>query len=214
MIQIIPAILATTESAYQKDIERLQISPSLIEGWVHIDFADGDFVGNKTVDVSVIDRNPTKLHKEAHLMVSHPKEWVFDLVKAGFERIIFHIESQDDIQEVIDEIKSKGVQVGLAINPETPVEKIEPFMSTIDKVLVMTVIPGFQGQPFIPEMLERVKQLKSSNTSLEVGVDGAIRDTNIKEIMDTGADFVTIGSYILKGSIEENMERLWEVING
>lgn len=214
MIQIIPAILATTEEQYKKDIERLQSSPSLEEGWVHIDFADGEFVKNKTIDVSVIERNPTNLHKEAHLMVSHPKEWAYGLVKAGFERIIFHIESKDDIAEVIEEIKSKGLEVGIAINPDTELEKVYPFMSTIDKVLIMTVIPGFQGQPFIPEMLERVKKIKSNNPELVVGVDGAVRDTNIKEIIETGADFATIGSYILKGSIEENIENLWEIING
>ena len=196
MIQIIPAILATTEEVFKKDIERLQISQSLVEGWVHIDFADGEFVQNKTVDVSVIERNPTNLHKEAHLMVAHPKEWIYDLVKAGFERIIFHIESKDDISEVISEIKNKGLEVGIAINSETSVEKLKPFMSTIDKVLVMTVIPGFQGQEFISESLNKVKKIKSQNSEIIVGVDGAVRDTNIKEIIETGADFVVIGSYI------------------
>lgn len=214
MIQIIPAILATSEKDYEKDITRLNQAQSLQEGWIHIDFADNEFVKNFTVGVDIIEKFPTKLHKEAHLMVKNPKEWIEKLVKAGFERIIFHIESEGDIKEIIEEIKSKGLEVGIAINPETEVEKIYPFVSTIDKVLVMSVVPGFQGQPFISEMLDKVKKLKSENVGLMVGVDGAVRDTNIKKFIEIGADFVVIGSYILKGSIEENMEHLWEVING
>lgn len=213
MVQIIPAVLATTEEKYQSDINKLNSSPSLSEGFVHIDFADNEFVQNQTISPEVIQKFPTNLRKEAHLMVVHPKDWIDQLKAVGFERIIFHLESEDDILLVIENIRSKGLEVGLAINKETALEKLEPFVEKIDLVLVMSIIPGFQGQPFIPQTLDKVRQIKSNNWPVKVGVDGAVRNSNIKEIVESGVDFITVGSYLLKGDVEENLEMLWEVLS-
>ena len=213
MVQIIPAVLAKTEQDYQNNINKLNQSESLSGGWVHIDFADNKFVQNTTIEPSIIQKYPNNFRKEAHLMVNHPKDWIDQLKEAGFERIIFHLESEDDILLVIEDIKNKGLEVGLAINKETALEKLEPFLDKIDLVLVMSIVPGFQGQPFIPQTLDKVRQIKSNNWSVKVGVDGAVRDTNIKEIVESGVDFITVGSYLLKGDVEENLEMLWEVLN-
>ena len=213
MVQIIPAVLAKTEQDYQNNINKLNQSESLSGGWVHIDFADNKFVQNTTIEPSIIQKYPNNFRKEAHLMVNHPKDWIDQLKEAGFERIIFHLESEDDILLVIEDIKNKGLEAGLAINKETALEKLEPFLDKIDLVLVMSIVPGFQGQPFIPQTLDKVRQIKSNNWSVKVGVDGAVRDTNIKEIVESGVDFVTVGSYLLKGDVEENLEMLWEVLN-
>lgn len=214
MIQIIPAVLATSEQEYQADIKKLSLSRSLSEGWVHIDFADNIFVQNLTIESEIIQKFPTKLRKEAHLMVSHPKEWTDKLLEAGFERIIFHIESEDNIEETIAYIKSKGLEVGLAINNETTIEKLQPFVGIIDIILVMAIVPGFQGQPFIPEALDKVKAIKSKNWPVKIGVDGHVRDENAKEIVKSGVDFMIVGSYLLQGDPDENLEALWESING
>lgn len=214
MVQIIPAVLATTEKQYLSDITKLEQTPTLKEGWVHIDFADNIFVQNLTIEPEIIQKFPTNLRKEAHLMVSHPREWVDKLIEAGFERIIFHIEAKDDIQDVIDYIKDKGLEVGLAINNETAIEKIEPFAGKIDIILVMTIVPGFQGQPFIPAALEKIKEIKSKGWNVKLGVDGHVNSKNAKEIMDAGVDFMVVGSYLLKGELDENLENLWEVIDG
>lgn len=213
MVQIIPAILSTSEGDYKRDILRYQQAQSFQEGWVHIDFMDNKFVPNQSIEPEVISKYPIDLHKEAHPMVLHPLDWIDDLVEAGFKRIIFHIEAADDTLECIGRIKSKGLEVGLAINPETPIEKLEPFISKINVVLIMTIVPGFQGQPFIPIALDKVKEIKSKGWSVKVGVDGAVKDSNIKEIIKSGVDFVTVGSYLLKGDIDENLENLWEEIN-
>ena len=213
MVQIIPAVLAKTEQDYQNNINKLNQSESLSGGWVHIDFADNKFVQNTTIEPSIIQKYPNNFRKEAHLMVNHPKDWIDQLKEAGFERIIFHLESEDDILLVIEDIKNKGLEAGLAINKETALEKLEPFLDKIDLVLVMSIVPGFQGQPFIPQTLDKVRQIKSNNWSVKVGVDGAVRDTNIKEIVESGVDFVTVGSYLLKGDVEENLEMLREVLN-
>ncbi len=214
MIQIIPAVLATSEEQYVRDIVKLSSSESLEGDWVHIDFADNKFVQNQTIGPEVTKQSDSTFHKEAHLMVVNPKEWVDKLVELGFERIIFHIESEDDPQEVIDYIKAKGVEVGLAVNTDTPINKVEPFLSKLDVVLIMTVEAGFQGQPFVVEALKKVEELKSMSSDLKVGVDGAVKDTNIKEIEKSGVDLVVIGSYLLQGDIEERLESIWEEIYG
>lgn len=217
MVQIIPAILSISEADYDRDIARYKASKSFQDGWIHIDFMDNVFVPNKSIDALATAKYPTPLYKEAHIMVAHPKQWVDDLIKANFERIIFHVEVEDDKNECIDYIKSKGVQVGLAINNATSLEKLEPFLGKVDMVLVMSVVPGFQGQPFIPESLNRIKELvrrrAEGNFSFKIGIDGAVRDDNIREIVEAGVDFVTVGSYLLNGDIDENLENLRRRIN-
>lgn len=216
MVQIIPAILSTTEADYDRDISRYKASQSFQNGWIHIDFMDNVFVPNKSIDAGSTAKYPTPLQKEAHIMAVHPKEWVDDLVLANYKRIIFHIETEDDKNECIDYIKSKGAQAGLAINNATSIEKLEPFLGKIDMVLVMSVVPGFQGQPFITESLDRIRKLSQmraqGNLGFKIGIDGAVKDTNIKEIADSGVDIISIGSYLLKGDIDENLERLWETL--
>jgi len=214
MVQILPAVLSKTEEQYRQDIERLESCESLKNGWVHIDFADNEFVPNQTVGAEVISKYPTDLKKEAHLMVSHPMDWIDKLVEVGFERIIFHIESKDDAQKVIAYIKSKDLEVGLAIRMDTPLEELEKYKDKLDIILIMSIIPGFQGQSFIPKSLDRIKKLKARNWPCALAVDGAVRDENAKELIEAGIDHLSVGSFLLKGDIEENLEKLWEAING
>src|SRR3989338_5094253 len=211
MIQVLPAVLEKTEEEYKQTIERIKHSKSFQEGWVHIDFADNEFVQNKTIGADTVGKYPLNLNKEAHLMVAHPLQWLEDLKKEGFKRVIFHYESKDNIEECIDKIKELGMKVGIALNIDTPIEKLATFKDKIDLVLIMSIVPGFQGQPFIPEALSRVREIKT-RWQIKVGIDGAVRDNNIKDIMEAGAEFVTVGSYLLKGDIDENLEELWEAI--
>ncbi len=214
MVQIIPAILATSEEQYVQDIANLERSEALKNGWIHIDFADNVFVPNKTIDPQLVAKHPTNFKKEAHLMVAHPKSIIGKLVEAGFSRVLFHIECKDDLDECIAETKAKGLEVGLVLKHETPLGELEPFASKIDVVLLMSVVPGFQGQPFIEDSLNKVRQLKSKQWPIRVGVDGAVGDTNIKQIIDAGADYVNVGSFLVKADPDESLERLWEAING
>lgn len=212
MIQIIPAILATSEEQYQRDLKKLTSCESLSDGWVHIDFADNKFVQNETVGVETIQKFPTNFRKEAHLMVVHPKEWIEKLVDAGFERIIFHIESEDDSIEVIESIKAKGLESGLALNYKTDVEKLKPFVDKIEVILIMTIVAGFQGQPFIPQTLDKIRKIKSEGWPVRVGVDGHVNNIDAKEIAEAGVDFMVAGSFLLKGNVDENLEKLLEVV--
>lgn len=215
MIQIIPAILANSEDEFKRDIYRCMHSATFKEGWVHIDFADNIFVPNLTIGPSIVAKYTTELYKEAHIMVEKPMNWVDELYKAGFERIIFHLET-GGAGECIEYIKSKGIEAGVAIKNDTPTEELEPLMAGLDVVLIMGIVPGFQGQKFIPSTFERIKELvklrAEGDHTFRIGVDGSVNDSNIKEIVDAGADFVTVGSYLMKGNIDENLENLWEIL--
>lgn len=213
MVQIIPAILSTKEEDYARDILRYKRATSFKEGWVHIDFMDNLFVPNKSIEPSVISKYPINLHKEAHPMVLNPLEWIDELANAGFERIIIHIEANKG-SESLEFIKSRGLRAGLAIKNDTPIDQLQPFIDKIDTILMMTIDPGFQGQPFIPQALDNVRNIKAKNWPVRVGVDGAVKDDNIKEIIKSGVDFVIVGSYLLKGDVDENLEKLQEKING
>lgn len=213
MVQIIPAVLAASEEQYQKDISKLASSESLEGGWVHIDFADNKFVQNQTIGPEVIAKYPDNFSKEAHLMVLNPKDWIDGLIEAKFSRVIIHIEAEG-VDECIDYAKDKGLEVGLAIKDETEIEKLESYLDKINTVLIMSIVPGFQGQPFLPNALKKVMEIKERGWGIRVGLDGSVKDDNIKEIILTGADFVIVGSYLLKGNIDENLENLWEQVNG
>lgn len=214
MIEIIPAILDKTEADFKKHIEQLANSTGFQEGWVHIDFADNKFVPNETIEPGVINKYPTDLKKEAHLMVIRPLEWIKELKDAGFDRVIFHFEADDSIDEVITAIKDAGMEAGVAINPETQIEWLRPYKDILDQVLIMGIVPGFQGQPFIPATIEKIKNLKNKDWPVRISVDGAVRDTNAKELMDAGVDQLVSGSFLLNGDIDENVEKIWEAIHG
>ena len=212
MIQIIPAILATTPEKYQEDIEKLNDSEDLKEdGWVHIDFMDNLLVPNKSIDVETVEKYPTHLKKEAHLMVEKPIDWIVKLKDAGFSRVIFHFESKDAPQEVIMLIKESGMEAGIALNPETDPDVLKD-LQNLDLVLIMGVKPGFQGQPFEENTYERIE--KAAQYSENISVDGAVKDDNALKLMQSGAKILVSGSFILNGNIDEQVEKIWEIVQG
>lgn len=215
-MQFIPAVLPNSEEDYLRDLSRLE-KTNLFE-WVHIDFMDNKFVPNKSIDPITTAKYPTSLKKEAHLMVQHPKNWIDRLAKADFKRVLFHLESDDNQDECIDCAKEQGLEVGLVLKHETPLDCLIPYITKIDRVLLMAVVPGFQGQPFIPEVINKIKdtsRLRSKgNYSFRIGVDGAVKSDNIKGLAEAGVDFVIVGSFLLKGNIDENLEELREKLNG
>lgn len=215
MVQIIPAILATSEENYQRDISRYKQAFSFKAGWVHIDFMDNIFVPNKSISASQAAKYKINLHKEAHLMVQDPSSWIDELDSGGFERVLLHLEVEN-VEEAIEAVKKKGLEVGLAVKNETELTKIVPFLDKLDTILIMGVEPGFQGQKFIPESLDKIREIakmrEDGGFNFKIEVDGALRDDNIKAAVEAGADFVIVGSYLLSGDIDENLENLWEKI--
>jgi len=218
MTQIIPAILATTEQDYKDKIQELENSDSFEGGWIQIDLMDNKFVQNQSIGPEVLAKYKTPFRREAQLMVEYPEGWIEELVKVRVERIVFPTEDAQGVEERINHIKNHNIGVGLSINPETRVEKIVPFMGTIDLVLVMGVNPGFGGQEFIPDTIEKVKELfqlrSENNLNFLIEVDGGVNLENIKSLVDAGVDNLVIGSYLFDGDITENLEKIWETLQG
>ena len=211
--EIIPAILSKTVEDFQNYLSKLLNSRNLNSGWVHVDFMDNIFVPNLSItpqDLQSIDFKALK--KEAHLMVKEPQEWIRKLLELGFKRIIIHIEADGDIAGYIDLIKQDAKAV-LAINPGTPVSKLEPYAKKVDGILVMGVNPGFQEQSFIPQTLNKIKEIRSKGWSLKIEVDGAVKDWNAKDIVENGADTLILGSFLIKGNPDQNLAVLLDSLS-
>ncbi len=218
-MQIIPAILATTEKEYKEKLDLIESSESLADGWVQIDLMDNKFVQNQSIEPNIIAKYPTKLKLEAQLMVEFPEGWIDQLVKIPVNRILFPIEDSQGIEERITHIKNHAnIEVGLSLNPETPIDEVKPFLDRIDLVLVMSVEPGFGGQEFIRESIERVKvftKLRSdSGLNFIIEVDGGINENVVRELVEAGVDNLVIGSHLLKGDIDENLAQIWQKVRG
>ncbi len=210
-IEIIPAILQTTEDGFESKVNHLNGYTDLFQGWVQIDIADGIFVKNFTIDVKVIQKYPLNFKKEVHLMVEDPSKYIDDLILSGVQRAVIHIESKN-VSQALDRILNSGIRVGLSLNPQTPVALVTPFIDKIDVLQIMSVYPGFQGTKFLSGTLDKIQEAeKLSNNNFRVSVDGGIDDTNIKEIVNAGADNLIIGSY-LNENVEEHLEKIWEIL--
>lgn len=215
MIQIIPAILATTEEEYSSKLKVITDSKLFDDGWVQIDFADNKFVQNQTIGLEIVAKYPTNLKKEAHLMVEDPINWLEKAKEVGIERVIFHAETKD-IHQTLDRAWELGLMIGLALNPETEIEVVKPFVDRLDVIQIMSIYPGFSGQDFLPEAFEKVKQashLKAKNDKLNISVDGGVSIDNSHQLVLSGADHLVLASHLLNGNLEENLEHIWEAIN-
>lgn len=170
--------------------------------WLHMDIMDGHFVPNLTIGAPVIEslRKHTKAYLDCHLMVTNPKDYVEPFAKAGASGFTFHIEvSKDNWQELIHDIKSKGMRAGVALKPKTPIEEVFPLVECkdpVDMVLVMTVEPGFGGQKFMPEMMDKVRTLRKKFPSLEIEVDGGLGPSTIDTAALAGANCIVAGSSV------------------
>ena len=216
-VYIAPSILAAD---FRKLGEEIALVESLGAEYLHFDVMDGHFVPNISFGVPVLE-SISKCHQminDVHIMISEPKKYIEKFADAGADIITFHYEAcedQDEIQDVIDMIHSYGIKAGLSIKPNTPVEVIQPFLEDLELVLVMSVEPGFGGQSFIPEALDKISYLRKiidlNGYLCLVEVDGGINDKTAKLCREAGVDILVAGSYLFgKSDIEERMELLRE----
>lgn len=212
MVQIIPAILAKTEEEYLEKLNKLKSSTSLSSGWVQIDLMDGKFVASQSIGADVLAKTPPPFKIEAQLMVEDPQTWIDGLSSIKIDRIVFPLETKKDILPILQKIKNSHIEAGLSLNPETPIETLDSFADKIDLCLVMSVNPGFSGQTFLAETLEKIKKLKQKNYSISIEVDGGINAGVVKELVASGADSLVIGSHLMEGDFDENLEHIWEAI--
>ncbi len=199
MIKISPSILSCDYSKMGEEFKRMEECGA---DWLHIDVMDGHFVPNITLGAPIIKcmRKCSSLVFDVHLMISDPKKYIPDFVKAGADIITFHIESDSPTEETIDLIRSLGCKAALSVKPKTPVEVVFPFLEKLSMVLVMTVEPGFGGQSFMADMLDKVKVLRAEcerrGLDTDIQVDGGINEQNAGLAVLNGASVLVAGSAV------------------
>lgn len=201
-VQIAPSILSADFSKMGEEIISLEKSGADI---VHCDVMDGVFVNNITFGIKMIEdiHKLTTLPLDCHLMIVNPEKYVERFAKAGADYITVHYEAcKDNLKDVLTLIKSTGVKCGAVINPDTPVENIKEVLPLCDMVLVMSVFPGFGGQKFIPECLDKLRELRTlideSGKEILLQIDGGVNEENVGEIKTAGADVIVAGSAVFK----------------
>ena len=213
-IKISPSILSADFSKLGNEIQDLEKAGA---DFIHIDVMDGHFVPNITIGPEVINklRKYTSLPFDVHLMISPVHDFIKNFAEAGADIITIHPEATKDLTDSIKKIKSYNKKAGVSLNPETPVEKVLPILNLIDLVLVMSVNPGFGGQKFIKETLEKVKilrkeiDLKKLKTQIEI--DGGINFDNAKMAIEAGVNILVSGTTIFKenkGNLKKNIQLL------
>lgn len=201
-IKIAPSILSANFAKMGEEVAALEKCGADV---VHCDVMDGVFVNNITFGIKMVEdiRKITSLPLDCHLMIVHPEKYVERFAKAGADIITVHWEAcQDNLEEVLNLIKSTGVKCGAVINPDTPVDKIRDVILLCDMVLVMSVFPGFGGQKFISSALDKLREIRAiidgSGRDIDLEIDGGVTAENVEEIKAAGANVIVAGSAVFK----------------
>ncbi|MTB69117.1 ribulose-phosphate 3-epimerase [Streptococcus uberis] len=201
--KIAPSILAADYANFASELKRIEETDA---EYVHIDIMDGQFVPNISFGADVVAsmRKHSKLVFDCHLMVVDPERYVEAYAQAGADIMTIHTESTKHIHGALQKIKAAGMKAGVVINPGTPVSALKPVLNLVDQVLIMTVNPGFGGQAFIPECLEKVEEVASLRETLgltfDIEVDGGVDNKTIAACQKAGANIFVAGSYLFKVS--------------
>src|SRR6266498_4405928 len=199
IIDIAPSILSANFSCLQQEIEAVERGGAAV---LHVDVMDGHFVPNITVGLPVVKSlaRATKLPIDAHLMISEPGTYAEQFVKAGAKMVSVHVEADANLHRTLMSIKAAGAQAGVVINPGTPIASIEEALNYVDYVLLMSVNPGFGGQKFIRNSLDKVRRLRrmidERGLNVRIEIDGGIDLGNIGEVVAAGAEIIVAGSAI------------------
>ena len=198
-IKVSPSILAADFGNIERECNLIDKSDA---DWFHLDVMDGIFVPNISFGMPVVKaiRKMTSKPLDVHLMITEPERYIEKFIEIGSDIISFHIEATNKLEENISLIKSKNVKVGIAINPDTPIDSLIDIINKIDLVCLMGVFPGFAGQKFIRNTFDRLKELKKlildNNSKALIEVDGGVKADNYMELRSLGADVLVAGSYI------------------
>ncbi|MBN4067376.1 ribulose-phosphate 3-epimerase [Simkania negevensis] len=207
---IAPSILAADFGRLADETKRCEDAGA---DRIHIDVMDGHFVKNFTLGPRAVAaiNGATELFLEVHIMIYNPFDYIERFVEAGADMIIFHVEATEDVADILQFIHTCNIKAGLALNPETSLSMALKYLGQCDQLLLMTVNPGFGGQPFIPEVLDKIQlareQCQQNAIQLDIEVDGGITFDTAKQCTDAGANVLTSGTYLFK---EKNMQKAIE----
>ena len=210
-----PSMLSADFKELGKEIRTIEENGAQ---YLHFDVMDGIFVPNISFGIPVLAsiRQGTKLVCDVHLMITEPIRYIEAFAKAGEDLITIHLEACENVQETIAKIRECGCKVGLSISPDTPVSALEEYVDLVDMVLIMSVYPGFGGQKFIPESLNKIQETKAmlvrQGVQADIQVDGGIYTHNVEDVLEAGANVIVAGAGIFKGDTAANTKAFLEIM--
>ena len=212
-----PSILAAD---FCELAEQIKLTEQNGAEFLHFDVMDGMFVPSISFGVPVLQsiKKCTNQIMDVHLMIQEPIRYIESFVKAGADYITIHLEACKDVHATITEIKKQGMKCGLSIKPKTPVKALIPYLDSIDMILIMSVEPGFGGQSFIPESLDKLREtrglIEEKGLDIDIQVDGGIYTSNVQEVLDAGANIVVAGSGVFGGDVVFNTKVFMRILDG
>lgn len=210
-----PSILSADFTVLGEQVAMIESAGSQ---FVHLDMMDGLFVPSISFGMPIIEslRPKSKMVFDAHMMVVDPERYIRQVREAGADIISVHVEACKDVKSTLLAIKELGAKPGLAFNPETPVEVLKEYLPYVYEVVLMSVHPGFGGQAFIPESLDKIKELALLRQELSldffIEVDGGVKLDNVDTVLESGADIIVAGSAVFGKNISENTEKFLEIL--
>ena len=189
--------------------------------WIHVDVMDGHFVPNITIGPLIVRalkplRDAMDTVLDVHLMIEQPERYVEAFAEAGADRITVHVEACTHLHRTIEQIKEAGAKAGVTLNPATPLVALEEIIAEVDLVLIMSVNPGFGGQSYIPQSTAKIRRLRQMirayGSQALIEVDGGVKPSNVREVVEAGADVIVAGSAIFKGSVADNIAAFREAV--